>query len=66
MAGRWETVEDDIAVGRRFDRNPPPSFSAPTPTCTHRQWKAGPPTVAGNNILTQESARRLAYAIVPR
>ena len=39
MAGRWETVEEDTPVDPRFDRDPSPSFSALTPTYTHRQWK---------------------------
>ena len=39
MARQWEGVDEDAAVGPRFGQDPPPSFSAPTPACTCRQWK---------------------------
>ena len=39
MARQWERVDEDKAVGPRFGQDPPPSFSAPTPAYTYRQWK---------------------------
>ena len=39
MARQWERVDEDAAVGPRFGQDPLPSFSAPTPACTCRQWK---------------------------
>ena len=39
MAGQWERVHGDTAVGPRFGQDPPPSFSAPTEAYTYRQWK---------------------------
>ena len=39
MARQWERVDEDTAVGSRFGQDVPPSFSAPTPAYTYRQWK---------------------------
>ena len=39
MARQWERVDEDAAVGPRFGQDPLPSFSAPTPAYTCRQWK---------------------------
>ena len=39
MVRQWERVDEDTAVGPRFGQEPLPSFSAPTPVYTYRQWK---------------------------
>ena len=38
MAGQWERVDEDTAVGPRFGQDPPPSFSAPTQAYTYGPW----------------------------
>ena len=39
--GNGKRVDGDTAVGPRFGQEPLPSFEAPTPACTCRQWKRG-------------------------
>ena len=39
MAIQWERIDEDTPVGPRFGQDSPPSFSAPIPAYTYRQWK---------------------------
>ena len=61
MARQWERLHEDTAVGPRFGQDPPPSFSAPTLAYTYRQWKRDLRILAGNLIVAEEPAGRMAF-----
>ena len=57
MARQWECIDEDAAVGPRFGQDPPPSFSAPTPAYTCRQWKRDLRLLAGDVIVEEVPIR---------
>ena len=58
----WEHIgdDDDARVGPRLERDPPPIFTTPANSYTHRQMQAGSPTFAFNDSLDEALTGRMA------